>query len=122
MIHQPFGLRITSDHRCRQDMFGRVHEASRLVQPAVKALGRSMGRSARERNSTVRQASGSTSRPAAPSGRTEVRGGAGRPATPVVDIAIGAGAEGDETCEEACTMLGNNPAGCEFGSGTGVAP
>ena len=68
------------------------------------------------------------SRPAAASGRTEVRVGAGRLATPVVDIGIGAdiggGAEGEGegVCEEACTMLGNNPADCEFGSGTGAMP
>ena len=60
------------------------------------------------------------SSPAAASGRADVRVGAGRPATPVVDVGIGA--EGEETCEEACTMFGNKPAGCEFGSGTGVTP
>lgn len=62
------------------------------------------------------------SSPAAASGRTEVRVGAGRPATPLADIGIGVGAEDEVTCEEACTMFGNNPAGCEFGSGTGVTP
>ena len=64
------------------------------------------------------------SSPAAASGRTDVRVGAGRPATPVVDICIGigVGAEGGLTCEEACTRFENVPAGCEFGSGAGVTP
>src|ERR1700731_2049498 len=58
------------------------------------------------------------SSPAAASGRTDVRVGAGRPTVPLADIGIGVDAEGGETCEDACTMFEYTPAGCEFGSGT----
>ena len=60
------------------------------------------------------------SSPAAASGRAEVRVGAALPVVPL--IAVGIGAEGGLTCEEACTRFENIPGGCEFGSGTGVTP